>query len=195
MKSKPRTRKGIQPKLPPKNSAEPVSILENLKNRRNQVSNLAEYWEGLTRYSLNDYGKQQVSKLLSKFSADEIYEAMRISVCLNGKLDEDLGRWTHDSIEESFKGIVRLCNHNRTTKNDPSLINLFKVRSYVRKKFGRINEQECIDILKAAKNEGVDTDTLFEIARAAYCWQSFKIRLEEKTAKTKAAQESKVALN
>lgn len=143
------------------------------------INNLAVFWSDLTPgYSLNDSGLQLLKKWVSRFSVDEVLEAMRICAKQYLQLDED-GKFIQQSVNKAFDYIPRVCNGQRKRKDKPYLPQLYYIRGILRNRLHYVNEWKSIQIMEKVVLAGAHTDDIKEVALVTTNWTEFQMEMAE----------------
>jgi hypothetical protein len=166
--------------------------LDSLQERREQIEMMLEWREGLKSieadtvqivadafdaltpgYSLSDAGRESVKKLLKKFPLTEILDAVETSktyLRTNKKGDLSL-----DSVLTAFEKIGGICRMNQQPEWKKEL---YYVRAIVRNKCEYyFDSRTAMNLLEMAYDQGVDIQTLKEIAYESTSWTKFQNRI------------------
>lgn len=140
---------------------------------------LANFWCDLsTWFDVTPDGKNDLRKLLRKFSVEEVMEAMRIAAGQYFKYDDD-GNPTNESAELAFSKIGGICTIRRAEKSKPWLSDLFYVRGILRNRHASgdlqyLNYPRMAELLDEAFQAGADPDEMKKIARNARSWTAWQ---------------------
>jgi hypothetical protein len=136
------------------------------------LSKLADYWSELLdeTYSFTENGKTALTKLLSDFSFDQIMKGMKIAVNQYVKFVD--GTPTQESVELAWNKVPGICY---VTFHKPHLKNLYYIRGIARNKCPYyFNDEDALQLLEAAYENGSDVDTLKKIAKQAHSWSQWR---------------------
>jgi len=167
--------------------------LEELSERRDQLSMMLEWREGLISIdsdkenaladiigkalssSITDFGRMSVKKWVKKFPYDLLLESVDIAALQYLEYsDECQSGYTADSQNKAFNYIPKICANKIRNANNPEMDDLFYIRGIVRCRLNYCDDRQCIEMLKDAFNEGVSIDNLKDIAKQAYNWSKWK---------------------
>ena len=156
---------------------------------------VAAFWSELVPgYVLNENGLAQLSKLMKKYSVDEVCDAMRIASAqyLESTTNENGESVVlRDSVNKAWEYVGRICNVTRREKDEPWLRDCYYVRGILRRRFHYVDDGMAIDLLQRAAKLGVEAHWLKEIAideRSWTSWRSSMQRLIDEVGKIKAAE-------
>jgi len=172
--------------------------LEELNERRLQLEMMAEWRKGLDALeankltavvnriadkflyergtTLNDYGRQQVSNWLRKFSLQEILDS--IDICASQYLTFKDGKVERESQGTAFHKIPRVCGGRRQQKTKPHMPDIFYIRGILRNRLQYLNESMLIEELDYAFHvANVNPEYIKQVAKQARSWTDFRNRL------------------
>lgn len=171
--------------------------LEDLEERREQLelllqwqrslvdfdgqvlTQVAEFWSAVVpSYSLNEHGRKTLQKLLTRFSASEITEAMRVAATQYLEIGPDK-RPTQESVERAFEKVGGICTTKRREKTQPYMRDLYYVRGILRKRFSYVEDSVAIPLLESAFERGYDFEELKQIARQERSWTRWCDQMNE----------------
>ncbi|MCA9501119.1 MAG: HNH endonuclease [Nitrospira sp.] len=171
--------------------------LEALQERREQLEMMMAWSQGLNdiesgaaeeigkawdKYTpgsvLNENGRRYIRKWLRKFALNEVMMAMPIAADTYLQFTED-GNVTDQSYEIAFMKIPGICVTERRRKEDPSIVQLNKIRAILRYRCSYFISWQCMSVLKEARNMGVPMDELEDMARGVSSWSNFRDKVDE----------------
>lgn len=152
--------------------------LEMMIGWRDGLKKLNEEWlptvvklieEEMSPSSLTESGVESVRKWLTKFSPEEIIDAIDPSATkhLHGKNQRD--------EDEFFLAIPKIAAVKRKPETEQKIL---YVRGILRNRLGYINEHICVTLLRDAVGAGADIDLLIDYAKRVGKWSHFKDEME-----------------
>lgn len=139
------------------------------------LDNLAAFWSDCVPGScLTDTGKAKLTKLLDKFSVDEVCSSMEAAARHYVSFNSD-GKAVKESIETAFSKLGGICRVNRDSKDNPDIRDLYYIRGILRKRIpGYFNAPKALELMKVARSWGVDLGELRDIAVQIKNWSQFR---------------------
>lgn len=162
--------------------------LQELSERREQLEMMIGWRDGLKKINeewlptivnlieeemkpteLTQHGVDSVRKWLTKFSPEEIIEAIDPAATkhLHGKNSPD--------ADEFFLAIPKIAAVKRKPETEQKIL---YVRGILRNRIGYINERLCVTLLRDAVAAGADIDLLIDYAKRVNKWSHFKNEME-----------------
>jgi hypothetical protein len=173
--------------------------LEELNERRLQLEMMAKWRKGLDELetnkidlvaqriaekflydgcSVNEYGRIQISKWLSKFSLDEILNAIDISASQYLTFSDQ--KPDGDSQTKAFHYVPRICGAKRVEAKKPHMSDAYYIRGILRKRLSYVNEGMVIaDLDYAFHVANVNPEYIKRVAKDARSWTQFHNELWE----------------
>lgn len=154
---------------------------------QDETRRLAEFWNGQTDpYMLSEVGEQELTKLIRKYGATEVVEAMRISfdklVC-----NAD-GNVTPESFDVAWGFVRAVCITREREKDKPHLRELNRIRARIRGRIGArrgyFDNGTAMQLLESAYAAGVEIVELDTIAGLAKNWTDWKAIMVERACGT-----------
>lgn len=147
--------------------------LQDLKGQA--ARKLAEYWVNLAPgFSPNERGLQKIRRWMTKFSVEEITNAMDIAAAQYLQFKDD-GNVTRESWEFAFGKVVPILNVERDAKSDPDLKDLLYIRGIARKRCDNyFNNGEAMEWLRAARSWGIPMTEIKEVVLRVERWSQFE---------------------
>jgi len=140
---------------------------------------LAEYWNGLTPgYVLNDYGKEDLRKLITTCPVDAICDAMRAAAAKHLATGSD-GKIIRESIGEAWEFALKIAPIKRDEANSPWLKDAFYIRAIVRNRLSYYDPHETLALIKDALIQGHEVENLKQLAKDAYTWTEWRKWMED----------------
>lgn len=171
------------------------SQMEELQDRREQIEmmmewqrglvaldqylieQLAEFWSELIEsYSLTEYGKNSLKKLLRQYNPDDVMEAMRIAAKQYLQYKDD--KPTEESVTQAWSKIGGICKLKKIEQNKPYMRHLFYIRGILRKRLHYVNEWLCIKLLEEAYQCGADIENMKNHACKVRNWTQWRQDIE-----------------
>jgi len=141
------------------------------------VERLCDYWRSRTPgWSLNESGRQTIRRLLAKFSADEVVEAMNIAAEAYLVLVD--GTATEGSVDTAWKKVGGICHVRSKAQEKPYLKDLYYIRGILRRRV-YVNESVVMKLLEDAVVAGVDPEALKSLAKQCRNWSEFRDEVQE----------------
>ncbi len=143
------------------------------------VDELCSYWEDLAPgFIVSEYGRSNVRKWMRSFSVLEITQAMDVAADEYLKFDEK-GNCTQESWNLAFNKILGICKVERASKDDPEIKELYYTRGIVRNRVrGYFDDKKAIRLLVEARDLGVPTSVLRQIAYDVRNWSDFTSQVD-----------------
>lgn len=132
------------------------------------VNKLSNYWDELTDFSLTDYGKKMLAKLLNKFSIGEIMEAMK-------KASDQYCDGTEEKNGFAFNKIGAIC---RWKYMDETTRNVLYVRGILKNRGLYINDRVCTSLIREALEGGATFESMKLCATNARSWTAWRTDVE-----------------
>jgi len=174
--------------------------LEELNERRQQLEMMAEWRKGLDELAtskvnlvaqqisvklqwkkgttVNDYGRQQITKWLGEYSFEEVFFAIDISA--NQYLTYNEGVPDSESQHKAFTYIPKICKMRRVERQKPHMRDAFYVRGILRNRLSYVNERTLLDDLDYAFHvANVNPEYVKRLATRATSWTGFNTELWE----------------
>lgn len=142
------------------------------------LTKVEEFWCDLAGWTgLNEKGQGDLRKLLRRYGADRVVQAMRDAVAYFEYGNDGLA--TSDSTNRGFMKIGGIIRMKETDKENPWIKEALYTRAIVRKRCSYCNERQCLELLKQAYELGVPTDESRPIALTARYWTGWVGDMEE----------------
>lgn len=133
------------------------------------VTTVAEFWSKLgTGWSLTAPGLDVLRKLLAKFSAASVMDAMSISVSNYVEMRD--GRATAESVQKALDYVSRILRVQKVEAAKPYIRDLYYARGIARKRCSYFDDVKAIILLEKAYRAGVPVDELKVLACEARSW-------------------------
>ncbi len=141
------------------------------------VEEVAKIWAQLVPgYDLNEYGRQDLKKILKKHSLSEVVDAVRTST--TQYLEFDDGKPTKESVEKAWRYVAKICSVTAAAKDKPYLKDLLYIRGILRNRLHYVNEREALRLLEEAVGLGATIESLRTFARTARNWTDWRLGVE-----------------
>lgn len=166
--------------------------LQDLTERREQLEMMLRWREGLagvkgqaveayeqrlserTGFGLSDYGRKEARKLLRKFTAVEVLDALDVAIDEYGEDDGD-GNLTQESVRvvlSKVGGIAFLSNQPQGERD------LYYIRAILRNRLSYLPEWRAIKLLRVAVEAGAPIQDLKDLAKDCTSWTRFTEEIE-----------------
>lgn len=129
----------------------------------------------LTDYALNENGISRVKKSLSLYGLSEVLESARISA---SQYLPSTRSAASDESEKYLDYIHRIAKSRKLLTKKPYMEDLFKIRSYLKRR-GFYIRYDILRVLESAYLNNHDVDVLWRIAMDSNSWSSWIDRMEE----------------
>ncbi|MDP2779763.1 HNH endonuclease [Devosia sp.] len=153
-----------------------------------QLESAADLWNSLTPgYYLNDYGRQELKKIIGRFGFQAILEAMRTSAQQYLKRDEE-GNITHESVDKANDFVGRIAAARQRAIEKPWMQELYYIRGIMRNHFlffSPYSQHLAMCRLEEAYEAGITTETLKRVAMQARNWSGWQDEMDFIMAKQK----------
>ena len=150
--------------------------LQDLKDT--EVEETAKRWIEITEgYSLNDFGRDQLRRLIRQHGLTRVLDAME-SVESYLKRGED-GHFLKESVERAFSMISRVISVAKTTERKPYWRDIAYARGILRRRLSWMREQDAIWLLEQAVLVGYDVEDLKAMAKVARSWSQWSNDMDQ----------------
>lgn len=144
------------------------------------VTELADLWDSLVPgYHANDNGLRTLRQWVNKFPVAELAESMRIATRQYLKYEGESEHPTHDSVENAWKYIPRICRVREQQEEKPYLQDLFYIRGILRNRLMYVDEHGVIGLMENAHKAGMSISELQKWARNCRNWSMFRDVLQD----------------
>ena len=142
------------------------------------VKQIADHWyELVSPYGLSEAGIISLTKLIKKFSAEEVLAAIARAVETFAIIVD--GKFTSESIQEAWSKVGMFCVVARRDKENPSLGQIYYIRGILRKRLTYLNETYLMELLRTAVNYNIDLEWLTDFAKRVHSWTVLCNTIEE----------------
>lgn len=124
--------------------------------------------EHMTGFSVNDHGRQSVSKWLKRFSVTEVLDAADLA---SQRLDLDPDS---DSINAFFNSIPKICTTRRLPEAKQRML---YARGILRNRV-HVNERLVMSLMESAVAAGLDPEELVAFTKRVSSWTEFRNEME-----------------
>jgi hypothetical protein len=140
------------------------------------VNTVAEFWSRVAvGWRLNASGLDDIRKLLSKFSADSVMDAMSISVANYAEIRDGVA--TAESVQKALDYVPRILRVQKIEAAKPHIRDLYYARGIARKRCSYFDDVKAIILLEKAYAAGVTTEYLKELSCEAGSWTQWTISI------------------
>lgn len=150
--------------------------LKSLEN--DTIDSLEEYWGSLTNRTWNELGRREVAKWVSKYTLQEIYEAMDASALQYLVPKDDEEGFTSDSVEKSMNYVPRILSVKKRSEDKPYLQDLYYIRGILKNRGIFINHKVLMPLMERCCELNASVDSIKQIACETPNWTSFRSGLE-----------------
>ncbi|MFC1713629.1 HNH endonuclease [Candidatus Poribacteria bacterium] len=141
------------------------------------VDRLADYWSELVPgYSLNENGIRGLRKLKTKFSIEEIMEAMKTAA--DQYLTYEDGVLAKHSVEMAWGKVGGICNVRRVGEKTPYIQRLYYIRGILRNRLHYVNEELAMQLLQKAVELDANIERLEDHAKTVRNWTEWRASIE-----------------
>ena len=146
--------------------------LLNVEN--DTVKKLLEKWTSLNgnQFSLNEVGQKKLKLLLKKFTVEEIIDAFEIAINTYYKN-------TDESINDAWYKVNGILYNRKIEKTNPELCQIKRIAGILKNKSNYKQFWQLQQSVKYYYDLGFDLDYLFDFAKSAYSYASFRDNLDE----------------
>ena len=95
-----------------------------------QVDAIAERFDSLSGYNVNENGKRKIKKWIKDFGLNEIYDCIEISC--DQYLRSTKGKNTHASVEKAFSYIPRIAYNRKQNREHPERMDFMYIRGILK---------------------------------------------------------------
>ncbi len=136
---------------------------------------LAELWSEIAvGWHLNDTGRASLQKLIRKFGAAEVANAMREATGMYLQIEGEPAKATADSVNKSWEYVGRICGFKKTMEDKPYMRDLFYIRGIVRRRFASCRDWLAMKVLRESYELGATIEELKAIALEASSWTAWQ---------------------
>lgn len=150
---------------------------ELLEQEERTLAGLEEAWERRSRRGWTEQGRQKIRSLLSKYTVEEVLEAITIA-CDQYLRFYTNGDSTQDSAEEAFGKIGGICFGKRREKSDPTSARAYYIRGIIRNRLHYYDARVAIDLIRAAIEAGNSAEDLERLAKEVPSWSEWRRCME-----------------
>jgi len=150
---------------------------ELLQLEDKQFDYIVSYWEKLTESQLNNTQKQELKKLVRKYSLNDILEAIDRATDYYLKVENSRNintQYTYESILKAFDYISKICNMLQQEKEKPYLKDLAYIQGILRKRLYLPNSRLSFKYLEEAYLAGASIESLTIFAKEVRSWSDFE---------------------
>lgn len=171
-----------------------------LQERRQQIEMLAEWHQYLREFrkkesdiaidhlrdvsgwGLNDHGRRKIESLVSKFSLQEVLQAMDTAADQYFKFSSD--QVTKESFENAFSKLEGICRGKRLERDNPDLAALLLCRNIAKKRLFLYYQpspekvQQITNEIQTAMSAGVPIEAIKQVCCRAQYWNRFFEEME-----------------
>lgn len=171
--------------------------LDELQERREQLDMMVE-WQGslidldittteeccdlwarlVAPYTVTEFGKVAMGKLVRTHGMGEVCECMRISANQYVVRSAD-GTIVRESVLKAFDYIGRIARNRKRIQERPYLEDLYRIRSLAKGKCYYFNDWEALALLEKAYLAGYDINRLRSIALGVRTWSDWRAEMED----------------
>jgi len=142
--------------------------------KEDEVKLAAEFWKQLLeeKYYLNDLGIPELRKLIRRYGANSVTDAMRVAVEKHCNERDDHGRFIAEDVNKAWGYVHRVCAVGRVCERKPHMRDLFYIRGILRNRV-HVNDRgnwQSLELLKEAHAAGVDIDALRDTTKNVGSW-------------------------
>lgn len=172
--------------------------LEQLQERREQLDMMLEWQRGLSdlagvavdeaadiwrslldrQWSLNERGRNELRRLISKHGLQCVLDAMRESTSKHLEYDEQ-NKVTCESVIKAWEFVAKIARFEKRVEGKPYLRELLYIRGIVRNRFSYCNQQLALSMMEEAYLSGVHIESLRRVAVEANNWTDWRNTIDE----------------
>lgn len=145
--------------------------LKNLKDET--LDKVCDYWNNLTKhYTINVTGREDLSKLLEKYSLDEVLNAINIASKTYFKSSNG-SKFDKESIEIAFSKLQGIIVNKRKDSADPEFKEILYIKGIIKNKCGYFENDQALRRLNHIRQLGEPVSEIKKMALALRCWTQF----------------------
>ena len=137
------------------------------------VERLAELWAELAGgWFLNDTGKAQLKKIISRHGFEDTSAAMLKAT--SDYIEVADGSATRESANIAWDKVAKIASFAKVLRQKPHMSRVMYIRAILRNRFDYINEWEARDLLDEAFQVGVSDDDLTRLSKTSRSWSAWQ---------------------
>lgn len=163
--------------------------LEMMMNWRKELTALTEttfdhvysHYKSFFNFSLTESGQNDLRKWIKRYPVDTLLDSIEAAAAQYLEYDSE-GSITLKSADYAFGMIPRICTKKQKELENPQLKDFYYIRGILKNRFSNWYADlnwKIINLLQLAFDEGVDTETLKDIAKEATNWTNFRQYIQD----------------
>jgi macrodomain Ter protein organizer (MatP/YcbG family) len=157
-------------------------IVHNESESDSEVGDFAKlvsFWEQqIVGYYLTDKGKQTLRELMSRYTNEEIKQAMQKSAN-QYRVFNNLGRVSEESVNTMWDKVGAICYVQRLELTRPYMRKLYRIRKILERRFADIDEREALHVMMQAADLNLDLEDLERHTKEAVNYRYWLGAIEE----------------
>ena len=151
-----------------------------IKIRKRQLASLVEFWQELVpSIFLSEVHKKTLLSCISKYSSDDIKEAMRLAVQEFIVVHQD-GSIARDSFQMAFANIPEICYRKTKMSKTREAEELYHIHDILEERIdGFFDSARVIQWLNYARSWDVHLEELIQMAARVTNWTQFSCSIDE----------------
>lgn len=138
-----------------------------------KVDVVCEHFKEIVQgYSVNDNGRINIRKDISRFGFNAVIQALNKSAKQYLRQGAD-GKHTQESVEKVLEYVPRICFVEAKKENDPSFAERAYIKGIMRNRFQYFHPYKAEGIIQDAHERGVPLSDIKEAALTATSWTAF----------------------
>lgn len=134
--------------------------LSNIEDK--EIDAVYDLFKKETGSGFNDFGRQEIKRLIKKYGLNEVLECASISISQYFHEEDD---W-----QIAFDKVESIARNRKLSKEDPTLLYRNRLCKYAQKKFGMINRENFMNLLKKAVRSEADEQEIFSYLKGYSDW-------------------------
>ena len=166
---------------------------EKIQERRQSLQEMAEWHLSLVDFDSHPHGELEQLWLsaIQASPATSLVPAAKEELCRLSKTygneatciaivkvaNSLIKKGLHKDTEErngAFWLIGKVCSVTRAEGKDPGIGRLFYIRGILRRRCQYLNDGACIELLRDARNCGIDVERMVDFAKQVFSWSQFR---------------------
>lgn len=151
-----------------------------IKIRKRQLASLVEFWQELVpSIFLSEVHKKTLLSCISKYSSEDIKEAMRLAVQEFIVVHQD-GSIARDSFQMAFANIPEICYRKTKVRKTREAEELYHIHDILEERIdGFFDSARVIQWLHYARSWDVHLEELIQMAARVTNWTQFSCSIDE----------------
>jgi len=150
------------------------------KIRKQQLENLITYWQNkIPGYEINSDQKKHLLSYMTKYSGDEIRNAMNVACDKFVNFNPDKS-YDHSSVSDAFYKVQEICLQKTEIANSNETEGLNQIHVHLKQNIdGFFDAQRAAQWLTYARSWEVSIEDLIRMAQSVATWTEFAVNIDE----------------